>query len=327
MTFATRLRQWTEPLVVYEAVPPTRDVSDEIVADRAERVAHLLADREVDAINVPEIRVEADGSGRELGELQKRDPREFGRRVADRMAADTDVVANRAVVHDPPAVQADWFETAYAEYGVENVVIVGGGSSGMEYPGPSVSEGVELARRVGDAVGGDPCLGGITIPSRRREEFDEPDRMLAKQESGVDFFTSQVVFDPDPTVRLLRDYEAVCCEAGIDPAPVFLSFAPITRPADARFLEQLGVKLPTDVRDWILAADDHSARRSVRVAEHVLDEVLTAIRCDSLAVPLGINVGHIMQYNLDASGRLLDRLNGLLEWHQRDFSPTLPAHR
>ena len=312
MTFATRLRQWTEPLVLYEAVPPSRDAPNRVVADRAERVAHLLADREVDAINVPEIRVESDDSGRELGELKKRDPREFGRRVANRMRADTDVVANHVVVHDPPAVQDDWFKTAYTEYGVENVVIVGGGSSGTEYPGPSVSEGVGLARRVGDTAGGDPCLGGITIPSRRQEEFDEPDRMLAKQESGVDFFTSQVIFDPDPTVRLLRDYDAVCREAGIDPVPVFLSFAPITCPADARFLQQLGVELPTDVRDWVLGADNRSARRGVRVAERVLDEVLTAIRHDGIAVPIGINVGHVMKYNLDTRGRLLDRLNGLL---------------
>ena len=327
MTFADRLRQWEQPLVLYEAAPPNEDASEGTAADRAERVAGLLADRRVDAIGVPEIRVEGDDADRTRGELTKRDPREFGRRVADRIGGDTDVVINRVVVHDPPAAQEEWFETAYGEYGIENVVVVGGGSSGIDHPGPSVSEGVELARRVGDRTGNDPCLGGITIPSRRRDDFDEPDRMLAKQRAGIEFFTSQVVFDPESVTRLIEDYDDTCRAASVDPVPVFLSFAPITSPRDARFLEGLGVDIPTDVREWVIDSEDHTARRGVRAAERVLDEALSAVRRDDLAVPVGINVGHVMRDNIDASGLLLGRLTDLVEWHQRDFSPTLPTHR
>ena len=314
-------------MILYEAVPPNEAASEETAADRADRVARLLADRHVDAINVPEIRVEEDDGDHRLGELEKQDPRGFGRRIVDRMATDTDVVVNHVIVHDPPPAQEEWFEAAYGEYGVENVVIVGGGSSGIDYPGPSVSEGVELARRVGDAVGSNPCLGGITIPSRRREEFDEPDRMLAKQRAGIDFFTSQVVFDPGPVTRLLEDYDAVCRKAGVDPAPVFLSFAPITCPRDARFLDGLGVDIPADIREWVIDSDGDAERRGLRAAEHVLDEVLTAVRRDDLTVPVGINVGHVMRDNVEASGRLLDRLIELVEWHQCEFLSTLPAHR
>lgn len=318
MTFAERLREWDEPLTLYEAVPPDGDASEAAVVDRADRIADALAGQSVDAINVPEIRVEAgDDDDRPRGTLTKQDPREFGRRVADRLGGDVDVVVNHVVVHDPPAAQERWFEATYDEYGVENVVVVGGGSSGVDYPGPSVSDGVELARRVGTTGGTDPCLGGITIPGRRRTDFDEPDRMLAKQRAGIEFFTSQVVFDPETVLRLLADYDDACQAAGVEPAPVFLSFAPITRPADARFLERLGVEIPADARAWILDADDHVERRGARVAEHVLDEVLTGVHRNDLAVPVGVNVGHVMQYNVGASERLLDQLLGLVEWHDR----------
>lgn len=330
MTFADRLRRWDRPLALYEAVPPDRNAPDGAAADRIERMARLLTDQSVDAVNVPEIRVEAgDDSDRTRGELKKRDPRGFGRCVADRIGGDTDVVVNHVTVHDPPTAQERWFEAAYDEYGIKNVVVVGGGSSGIDYPGPSVSEGVELARTVGKAGRTDPCLGGIIIPTRRRDGFDEPDRMLAKQRAGIEFFTSQVVFDPEPVTRLLGDYDDTCRAAGVDAAPVFLSFAPITGRKNARFLEQLGVDIPSDIREWILGAGDHTARRSIRVAEHVLEEVLTAIRRENLAVPVGINVGHVMQYNVEPSEQLLDQLISLLEWHEQGYPTTTrpdPAH-
>ena len=43
-------------------------------------------------------------------------------------------------------------------------------------------------------------LGGITIPSR----VNEPERIRKKQAQGVEFFTSQVMFDSNDLVWLIQ---------------------------------------------------------------------------------------------------------------------------
>jgi hypothetical protein len=316
VSFAQRLREWEHPLALYEVIPPDRSAPREEVADQAAFVANLLADHGLDAINVPEIRNEERSGNRVAGFMEKYDPRQFGMTIRDLFDGDVDLVVNHATVYEDDDEQGEWFEATFGKFGVDNVVLVGGESSDVDYPGPGVTGAADIAQRIAEARGTDPCLGGITIPTRRREGFDEPDRMLAKQAHGIEFFTSQVLYESQATRQLLRDYDTACREADVEPAPVFLSFAPITGRKDARFLEWLGVDVPEAAREWILATHASPLERSVRVAEHVLGEVLDDVDRRGLDVPVGINVEHIMRYNFDASEILLDRLSSLLELQQ-----------
>ena len=47
--------------------------------------------------------------------------------------------------------------------------------------------------------------------------------------TGAEWFVSQAVYDPAPTIRLLRDYGDACREAGLTPCKVVLTFAPCGR--------------------------------------------------------------------------------------------------
>jgi hypothetical protein len=314
VSFAQRVRDWEEPMILYEVIPPDRSAPRETVADQARYVANLIRDHEVDAINVPEIRTEETNGQRVSGFMEKHDPRNFGMTIRDVLGDPVDLVVNHAVVYEPPDEQRDWFDATYEKFGSENLVLVGGESSDVDYPGPTVTEAAGIAQDRGQAAGADPCLGAITIPTRRREDFDEPERMLYKIEHGAEYFTSQVIYEADATRQLLVDYDEACKRAGIDPAPVFLSFAPITGRKDARFLEWLGVEIPDSVTDWVFQTRASPLKRSVRVAEHLLHEILTFAGRRELDVPIGVNVEHIMRYNFDASEVLLDRLASLLEW-------------
>ncbi len=322
MSFGSDLRAWDRPMVLYEVVPPDRSAPRETVGDQAAYVSRLLADHEIDAVNVPEIRNEERQDDQVTGLLEKYDPRQFGRTVSDVIDGDVDILVNHVVVYDETPDQREWFGATYDEFGIENVVLVGGESSDVEYPGPGVTDAAELARDVGDERDVDACLGGITIPSRRRDDFDEPQRMLHKQRHGIEFFTSQVIYEPTTTRELLLDYDAACREADIEPAPIFLSFAPITGRKDIRFLEWLGIDIPEDVREWVLAPRSNPTHRSVRVAEHVLYDILSFVDRQELSVPIGINVEHIMRYNFEASELLLDRLTSLLDWNERKRETT-----
>jgi hypothetical protein len=322
VSFARQIREWSRPLTLYEVIPPDRSAPRETIADQATYIANLLVDHDIDAINIPEIRNEERNGDRVAGFMEKYDPRNFGMTIQDVFEGDVELVVNHAVVYDEPQAQREWFQATYDKFGIDSIVVVGGESSDVDYPGPSVPEAAQLAREVGDAYGIDPCLGAITIPTRRREDLDEPERMLAKIDDGAEFFTSQVIYEAESTRRLLVDYDAACREHGVDPAPVFLSFAPVTGRKDARFLEWLGVRIPDDVKRWVLETRANPLDRSVRVAEHLLREILTFADRRELDVPIGVNVEHIMRYNFDASEVLLDRLDSLLGWHQLETSET-----
>jgi len=322
VSFATELREGSPPWTLYEVIPPDRSAPRETIADQAAYIANLLVDHDIDAINIPEIRNEERNGDRVAGFMEKYDPRNFGMTIQDVFDGDIDLVVNHAVVYDEPDAQREWFRATYEKFGIDSVVIVGGESSDVDYPGPSVPAAAQLAREVGQDVGLDPCLGAITIPTRRRADLDEPERMLAKIDDGAEFFTSQVIYEADSTRQLLVDYDQACREHGVDPAPVFLSFAPITGRKDARFLEWLGVRIPDEVKNWVFQARANPLDRSVRVAEHLLREILTFTDRRDLDVPIGVNVEHIMRYNFDASEVLLDRLDSLLDWHELENQRT-----
>ncbi len=311
MTFAQKLRDWDEPLVLYEVIPPNRSAPREEIADQATYLANLLADHPIDAVNIPEIRNEERNGNRVAGFMEKYDPRQFGKIIQDVFQDEAELIANHAVAYAPPEEQEAWMQATFEKFDIPNLVLVGGESSSIDYPGPSVPEAARIATKTADAT--DACLGGITIPTRRRDDYDEPQRMIDKQRNGLEFFTSQVIYEGDPSRELIRDYDQACTEQGLDPAPIFLSFAPITGRKDARFLEWLGVHIPEPAKEWILATHATPLQRSTRVAEHVLGDVLDYADRRDLDVPIGINVEHIMRYNFDASEILLDHLESLLE--------------
>lgn len=315
VTFQQRLQEWSRPLVLYEVIPPPHNAPREEVADTAAFIRALLSDHPIDAINVPDVRNEDRNGNRKASFMKKRDPRQFALTLQDVFGGDVDLIVNRVTVHEQEAEQYDWLKTTYSSFGIPNVVLVGGESSDVDYPGPGVTRTAEIAGEVAEALDVEATLGGITIPTRRRERLDEPERMLHKMRHGIGFFTSQVIYEARASCQLLRDYDAACREAGVDPAPVFLSFAPIAGRKDLEFLEWLGVEVPPACQEWILATHARPLDRSVRVAEHALREVLAYVHRRDIQVPVGINVEHVMRYNFEPSEVLLDRLSSLLDWH------------
>lgn len=321
MRFHQKLEAWERPLVLYEIIPPPKSAPREEVADTAAYVRHILADHQIDAINVPDVRNEDRNGSRVAGFLKKLEPRQFALTVSDVFGGEIDLIVNHGCVHEPSDKQDAWFETTFTKFAIPNVVIVGGESSAIDYPGPSVTEAVGIATKVAERTGTEAGLGAITIPGRRGGSLDEPDRMVEKVRAGVSFFTSQVIFEPEHSRALVADYAAACHEAGLTPAPIFLSFAPITGRKDAEFLEWLGVEIPPSAKEWMLAVHGSALERSARVAEHVLRDVLTYADRRGLDVPIGINVEHIMRYNFEASEVLLERLTSLLEWRELERHP------
>lgn len=299
------------PVKLFELVPPAADKPEAIDAAVAGlgSVAALA-----DAVNLPEIHDESQSRGpRTVKFMPRIEPRMLGRRI--RNEAGMEVVVNRCVVYEPD--QLRWLEETGRDYGIENVVLVGGESSQIQYPGPGVTKAAEQAR----AAGFDACLGGITIPSRR----DEAGRIRRKHQSGLSFFTTQILFDSNDVVWLIQQLNGV-------EARIFLSFAPVSHPRDLQLLRWLGADIPEHL-DRFLLRDEGGDRgaspagrskseppdseiyspsylhRSLDLAQRILMDVFDNLPPDP--PPLGLNVEHINQRNFQPALTMLEHLGGL----------------
>lgn len=291
--FADRLRHFP---IVLEVVPPSKRASEKAVAALVERTGRAIASlSRLDALNLPEI-LEENRRGRPY--YRNVDPRHFAERLGN--GAHFELIVNKVVVHTPGAELEAWLVESVERYRIRNVVLVGGSNGGAAYPGPSVPEANALAAQV---VGSraDVAIGNILIPERR----GEVERMIRKTRAGAQFFTAQVLFEPEPVTAVLREYGEACAAEGLAPATVLLSFAPVSDSHDLEFLAWLGANLTPDTEEALL---EHRGRPPGEASLDVAQLIWCRIR-DGLAgarhpVPLGVNVEEIAAHNFALAVRM-----------------------
>lgn len=291
MKLKDKITLQSAPVILFEMVPPAAGKPGAIQAALGEvkKVRHL-----VDAINLPEIHDEARASERTHNFVPRVEPRVLGAPI--RRELETEVVLNRVVVQQPDQVR--WFRETREKFGLDNAVLVGGESSEIRYPGPSVLEAAEQIR----AEGLPWCLGGIAIPSR----LHEAERIRRKQAASLEFFTTQVLFDSNDIVWLIQRLN------GLE-ARIFLSFAPVSHPRDLDFLRWLGADVPPDLDQFLLRGEagggESCFERSLDLAQRILMDVFDNLPPDP--PPLGLNIEHINRRNFAAAVKMLDRLGDL----------------
>lgn len=293
MDLKTKIQNPQIPVSFFEMVPPVAGNPESLNSAMAE-VAKIKG--LADAINLPEIHDEARGGDRTFKFVERIEPRILGQKI--RQEFDLDVVVNRCVVYE--ADQARWLRETQDQFAVSNFILVGGESSEIRYPGPSVLETAREVRTAGLNV----AMGGISIPSRTQEA----DRIRHKAAEGICFFTTQVLFDSNDIVWLVQRLN------GLE-ARIFLSFAPVSHHRDIEFLRWLGVDVPADLDRFLIArpegeATSHHAEeayeRCLNLAQRILMDVFDNLPPDP--PPLGINIEHINRRNLKFAVRMLEKL-------------------
>lgn len=312
MNLQDKLLDSSVPLTLFELVPPAAEKPETIESTVAEvkKFYHLM-----DAINLPEIHDETRGTPRTRRFMPRVEPRTLGVRIRGEL--DIEVVVNHCVVYEPD--QTLWFRETHEQFGIHNVVLVGGESSTISYPGPGVLEAAEQVRSAQLPT----CLGGITIPSRLHED----ERIRRKNAAGLVFFTTQILFDSNDIVWLIQRLN------GLE-ARVFLSFAPVSQPGDLEFLRWLGADIPVDLDRFLLSGEGREASetskapkasetakdgpavadatclaRSLDLAQRILMDVFDNLPPDP--PPLGLNVEHINRRNFGPAVKMLEHLGNL----------------
>jgi 5,10-methylenetetrahydrofolate reductase len=324
MRFRDKVRFSRQPVVIYEIIPPSKESAEDLRV-YSDKLSSLLSRTHVDAINIPEVRDETTRGARPVKAIPKTEPRVFGAVIQQTIGIEA--IVNRCVVYTNRANQQDWLLKTFKDYRIENLVLVGGESSKLKYPGPSVTETADiitkyLNRGFRKEEGGEPTplpdrtdyfCGGITIPSRRKPDpqRDEPNRLIEKSKHGIEFFTSQVIYEAESAKKLLKDYYQCCVEEKIEPKRIFLSFAPASSRKDIEFLKWLGVEIPQDVESYLLKDLKRISERSLEVSCHVLKEILDFTDREGIGVPLGLNVEHIMNHNFEISIEMIQDLSKL----------------
>ena len=146
--------------------------------------------------------------------------------------------------------------------------------------------------------------------------------MLYKTISGAQFFTTQMLFDHRQIIQVLSEYDSLCQEAGINPATVMLSFAPLKSTADLNLLDFLGVDLPERVKESILEGGsiDATAHRSLMNALSVYKEIIASLEKNKVKVPIGVNIEQLTKSNLPLSVSMLDTFARIIDMNSNEVS-------
>ena len=199
-----------------------------------------------------------------------------------------------------------WLNDAIDTYGVNAYNLVGGASSANTYDGPTIPDvAAKLNKRP-------QCgHGGVTIAERHIKKGNEDETLMRKSELGMQWFISQAIYDPDPMIKLLKDYSALCKKKGVAPKRVILTFAPCGREKTMKFIKWLGVTVPEAVEKEILEADK-KVEKSVEILCGMCKKILEETK--DCGVPLGISVESvsIFKNEIEAAQELFRRTQAML---------------
>jgi len=292
--FAARLAGFP---VVLEVVPPHKRATEKTVAGLVRKVQDAVkAVPHLDAVNIPEV---LDENHAGLPFYRNLGPREFAQRLSAELPVEA--IVNKVVVHARGKEDLQgWLREAIEVHRLRNFVLVGGTSSRIAYPGPDVVEANEILRATARGRR-DVVCGNITIPERT----GEVERLVSKTRAGARFFTSQVLFEPEPTSTVLREYGEACAADGLRPATVLLSFAPVADYEDVEFLVWLGATITPETEEALLAHRGREiGRASFDVARRIWAKVRDASAASPNPVPLGVNVEEISIHNFELAVRM-----------------------
>lgn len=275
---ATRLFGSPEPLL-FGLTPPRLTTPPDQLAVAVDRTSERIAKLSVDALALYDI---DDESARNPAErpfpfVETIDP---GVYLRDHLTSWTGrAIVYRSVGKYTPQQLAQWMREAPDS--VLSVFV--GASTGDQQVATTLPQAHQLHREVRPSL----PLGGVTLPERHRRKGDEPQRIVAKQQAGVEFFVSQVVYDVGTAKDLASDYAFYCAEQLIEPAPILFTLSVCGSEKTLEFLAWLGVDVPRWLRNVLVHSDD-MLEMSANLARSIAVEL--ADFCRYLHLPFGFNV-------------------------------------
>lgn len=289
--------------VFFEEIPPVAEAAAEQAA-HLDRLERILSECRLDAIVLPEILEEVRGDKPVISAKPRVDSLAYAGELRRRFGVR--VIPYRVVCRATRSRQdnLDWFVRC-RDLGFTDLVLVGAQSPHVAYPCGILEMNELAARELGLRV------GNILIPSRP----DELGRVRAKMRSGTRFFTTQVLFEPEETLALLRGLRATPAP---EPPAIYLCFSPLSRPEHLDFARDIGCTLTPAFLERAQAAAEKHGRlekvcvKAIRATWHAIEAFLAA---QAPPCEVGLLIGDLGRKSNHAAA------DGLL----REFAARKPA--
>ena len=91
-----------------------------------------------------------------------------------------EAIINRVVVHDDYDTQMRWLNETNKDFEIENMIIVGGESSKVNYPGPTVNEALNAISNIYNQEAGDIFLRRHSNSKQERGVKKSPKKERAR---------------------------------------------------------------------------------------------------------------------------------------------------
>jgi len=272
------------PVFLFGTVPAMEGTENAKIRTQASKFADKMRDLAADGYIVYDIQEE---KGR------TNDPRPFPfRRMSDPVEyaailkeySGKDSVVYKCVAEHQGQPFDEWARETSKIRGVDCVNLVGGATSTVTYSGPTISEAAKI---VGEE---NMVFGGVTIAERHLKRQNEHEIIASKVASGAQWFISQAIYNPTPTIDTINAYGALCKRENTAAKKLILTFAPCGRPKTMTFMHWLGVSVPEATEKAILEAENPVAT-SVNLLCDMLSQIMKETA--SSGVPLGISIEHV----------------------------------
>jgi hypothetical protein len=284
MDFQHRLSDIACPMFLYGTTPPRASAAPEDIELAASKLIARVDGLPLDGVVVYDVQDESERTSQErpFPFLPTIDPRFYSRLLQREL--EVPAVNYKYVGQTSEESWVSWLNETAHTYALNNLVLVGKPSSKSPVDGGGLNLGGATR-----AASAHPAfsVGGVAIAERHGAERSESQNLLRKAENGCNFFISQAIYQPERTVRLLRDYQRDCCELGVAPRRVFLTFTPVGREKTMEFIKWLGIAIAPETEAAILGAENPLSK-SIEICCTALRRILDEPYVDD--IPLGLNI-------------------------------------
>ncbi|WP_040156057.1 5,10-methylenetetrahydrofolate reductase [Mobilicoccus massiliensis] len=286
-------------LLLFGMTPPRVTVSEERAGEIAAAMLHRLAGLDIDGLVLYDLDDESERTDEErpFPYLETMDPAVFRREHLTELTVPA--IVYRSISKYDEGQLTSWLGSV--PQGQPTVFV--GAPSSERITAVSLPDAQALCR----AERPDVPLGAVMIPERHTGRGDEHKRLIAKQEAGVSFFVSQVVYDVTAAKNLASDYAYSCRARGMEPARLVFTLSLCGSIKTLKFLGWLGVDVPQWVQNELKHTPDPLGQSVVHALETARE--LRAF-CRYLGVPVGFNVESVStrRAEIDAAAHVARQL-------------------
>lgn len=282
--------------IIFEVIPPPLDWKEEKILNFSEKIKRIMKENRIKFLNIPEVMDERTREKeRNVPYKPKIDNIEFSEYL--KKTFNFEPIINKICVRISKKEFEEWVKKAY-EKGIRYIVLVGGESSKIKYPGYSVIEAAKFIKKNYPDI----KLGGITIFTRNREPY----RILEKMKAGIELFVSQIIFETSNMKQALIHLWRLTKLENIKFPDIYISLAPAKKIRDIEFMKWLGVEFPTAINFYITENERKVETRTFEVIDRMLYEIFDFAYKERLN--LGFNVEHVMYSNLELSENIIKKI-------------------